>query len=205
MIPLFFSSIFSTVLRDFIFADFSKVHVVERERKMCRFVFIFEQKVIERERKTVLEIGIICGRTRSRFSCGVNDATSRWISRFYFFHSRKISIIDISLRLEIIKRYFTRNTNFLNIVSIPLFERQIQRGISNGIYEPSIETSILNTNSVILYINSWLHSILIFQFEPILRNVNSNTRYSRIENYNIVIFFRLFRNNEIFREILARG
>ena len=77
MIPLFFSSIFSTVLRDFIFADFSKVHVVERERKMCRFVFIFEQKVIERERKTVLEIGIICGRTRSRFSCGVNDATSR--------------------------------------------------------------------------------------------------------------------------------
>lgn len=114
MIPLFFSSIFSTVLRDFIFADFSKVHVVERERKMCRFVFIFEQKVIERERKTVLEIGIICGRTRSRFSCGVNDATSRWISRFYFFHSRKISIIDISLRLEIIKRYFTRNTNFLN-------------------------------------------------------------------------------------------
>lgn len=79
MIPLFFSSIFSTVLRDFIFADFSKVgfHVVERERKMCRrFVFIFEQKVIERERKTVLEIGIICGRTRNRFSCGVNGATT---------------------------------------------------------------------------------------------------------------------------------
>lgn len=179
MIPLFFSSIFSTVLRDFIFADFSKVHVVERERKMCRLVFIFEQKVIERERKTVLEIGIICGRTRNRFSCGVNGATiSRWISRFYFFHSRKISIIDISLRLEIIKRYFIRNTNFLNIVSIPLFERQIQRGISNGIYEPSIETSILNTNSVI---NSWLHSILAFQFGLILRNVKSNTRYSRIE------------------------
>lgn len=173
---------------------------------MCRrLVFIFEQKVIERERKTVLEIGIICGRTRSRFSCGVNGATTnRWISRFYFFYSRKISIIEISrLRLEIIKRYFIRNTNFLNIVSIPLFD--VQRGISNGIYEPSIETSILNTNSVILYINSWLHSILTFQFEPILRNVNSNTRYSRIENYNIVIFFRLFRNNEIFREILARG
>lgn len=163
MIPLFFSSIFSTVLRDFIFADFSKVgfHVVERERKMCRLVFIFEQKVIERERKTVLEIGIICGRTRNRFSCGVNDATSRWISRFYFFYSRKISIIEILLRLEIIKRYFIRNTNFLNIVSIPLFERQIQRGISNGIYEPSIETSILNTNSVI---NSWFHSRLSDRF-----------------------------------------
>ena len=150
---------------------------------MCRrFVFIFEQKVIERERKTVLEIGIICGRTRNRFSCGVNGATiSRWISRFYFFHSRTISIIDISLRLEIIKRYFIRNTNFLNIVSTPLFERQIQRGISNGIYEPSIETSILNTNNTNSVINSWLHSILVFQFGPILRNVKSNTRYSRIE------------------------